>query len=245
MSGLSTYTVESVSKLRARIEKELQKCSSFQAASQTFANTLYDELATSMVLLRVFATVPYGSLPNRERTFALEAARARGRGEEVQNETTVVTLLGTRGKRGGWNDRYLSKRHLAIPLTSASFIQTIPMVSRLMSDMGTGLEWVEKQHLNMVVKTTGRMARVLYVEDAATAMTADGFKVVPDQDFVEDHGVQTVLGLGGAYLNRTIVAILLFTNELIPQDRVEKFMPLVHGFKVATMKVVMKGQFFS
>lgn len=245
MSRIGSYSLEDVSKLRHRFEAALEESPNLQAASQKFATIVYDELAGSVVLLRVFATVPFSSLPERERKFTLDTALARGCSGEVHEKTTVVTLLGTRGRHSEWNDRYLSERHLAIPLTSASFIKTIPMVSRLMSDMGTGLEWVEKQQMNMVVKTIGRMARVLYVEDAATARTADGFQVVPDEDFVRDDGVRTVLGLGGAYLNRTIVAILLFTNELIPQDRVERFMPIVHGFKVATMNAVMKGRIFS
>jgi hypothetical protein len=96
----------------------------------------------------------------------------------------------------------------------------------------------------MVVRSMGQMARVLYVEDAREVDTGDGFKVVPDQDFVVENGVRTVLGLGGAYLDRTIVTVILFTNELIPHGRVEKLMPLVHGFKVATMKNVMQGRIF-
>lgn len=95
-----------------------------------------------------------------------------------------------------------------------------------------------------MVKSFGRMARVLYVEDAATTCTNDGFNIVPDQDFVAANGLKTVLGLGGAYLNRSIVTALLFTNEIIPQRAVEKFMPLINTFKVATMKLVAEKRVF-
>jgi hypothetical protein len=118
------------------------------------------------------------------------------------------------------------------------------MLARLMSDMGTGLDWVEKQGLHMVVRSVGQMARVLYVEDARKAVTSDGFMIVSDQDFVVQHGVKTVIALGGAYLDRTVVGIVLFTRELIPQDRVEKMLPLVHAFKTATMKDVMQARIF-
>jgi hypothetical protein len=118
------------------------------------------------------------------------------------------------------------------------------MVSRLMGDMGTGIDWVQKQERNMVVTSMGRMARVLYVEDALETRTGDGFEVIPDRSFVEENGVRTVLALGGAYLNGTIVAVVLFTSERVPQDRVEKLMPVVHGFKIATMKAVMQGRIF-
>ncbi|MGH9337587.1 MAG: hypothetical protein ACRD21_27880, partial [Vicinamibacteria bacterium] len=100
------------------------------------------------------------------------------------------------------------------------------------------------QKTNMIVTSMGQMARVLYVEDAQRSRTTDGFEVIPDRRFVTENNVRTVIGLGGAYLNRTIVAVLLFTSELIPRDRVERLMPVVHSFKVATMKSVMQGRIF-
>jgi hypothetical protein len=241
---IASYSVEAVSALRSRLEEELKNCPSFQQASQKLTDILYEELTSSAVLFRVFATVELEKLPDKEREFALALARGRGFLPELQPKTKVVTLLGSRGKRPEWNHRHRSERHLAIPLASASFIKTIPMVSRLMGDMGTGLEWVQKQERNMIVTSMGHMARVLYVEDALGSRTEDGFDVIPDRSFVTDNGIRTVVGLGGAYLNGAIVAVVLFTNERVPQDRVEKLMPLVHGFKIATMKQVMQGRLF-
>ncbi len=244
MQRIATYSVEEVTALRARVESVLKACESLQQASQKFTDILYEELAASAVLFRVFATVEYQKLPARERDFALSLARSRSFLEELQPKTPVVTLLGSRGKRPAWNHRHLSERHLAIPLVKASFIKTIPMVSRLMGDMGTGLDWVQKQHRNLIVTSMGQMARVLYVEDALETRTGDGFDVIPDRSFVEANKVRTVLALGGAYLNGTIVAVVLFTNERVAADRVEKLLPVVHGFKIATMKAVMRGSVF-
>lgn len=244
MSRIASYSLEDVAALRSRVEEELKDSESFQQASQKFIDIVYEELNASAVLFRVFATVEFEKLPEREREFVLDLGRARGFLSEIQPKTPVVTLLASRGKRPQWNHRHRSERHLAIPLTSASFIKTIPMVSRLMGDMGTGLDWVQRQKMNMIVTSMGQMARVLYVENALETRTADGFDVVPDRSFVEENQVRTVLGLGGAYLNGTIVAVVLFTSELVPQDRVDKLMPVVHGFKIATMKVVMQGKIF-
>ncbi len=97
----------------------------------------------------------------------------------------------------------------------------------------------------MTVTSMGQMARVLYVEDALETRTGDGFDVIPDRSFVESNKVRTVLALGGAYLNGTIVAVVLFTNERVAADRVEKLLPVVHGFKIATMKAVMRGSVFA
>jgi hypothetical protein len=244
MARFASYSVEDVAALRARVEDEIGESASFQQACQKFVDILYEELKSSAVLFRVFATIDFERLPEKEKAFVLDLARARGFLPELQAKTTVVTLLGSRGRRPPWNQRLRSERHLAIPLTSASFIKTIPMVSRLMGDMGTGSEWVQKQEANMVVTSMGRMARVLYVEDALESRTEDGFDVIPDRSFVEENGVRTVLALGGAYLNGTIVSVVLFTSERVAPDRVEKLMPVVHGFKIATMKAVMQGRIF-
>jgi hypothetical protein len=244
MARIATLSVADVESLRRKVETGLKDSSSMQAAAQRFVEILFDELSESAVLFRVFSTVALGALPSRDQSFARELARERRSDEELDEKTTVVALLGTRGRRAGWNDRYNSERHLAVPLTRASFIKTIPMLARLMSDMGTGLDWVEKQGLHMVVRSVGQMARVLYVEDARKAVTSDGYMIVSDQDFVVQHGVKTVIALGGAYLDRTVVGIVLFTRELIPQDRVEKLLPLVHAFKIATMRDVMQARIF-
>ena len=244
MSRIASYSVEDVNALRSRVEEELKECGSFQQACQKFIDILYEELIASAVLFRAFATVELEKLQGKEKDFALELARTRGFASELQPKTPVVALLGSRGKRPQWNHRLRSERHLAIPLTSASFIKTIPMVSRLMGDMGTGLDWVQKQERQMIVTSMGQMARVLYVRDAMETRTGDGFNVIPDRSFVTENRVRTVLGLGGAYLNGAIVAVVLFTSELVPQDRVEKLMPVMHGFKIATMKAVMQGKIF-
>lgn len=243
MARMSAYSLGDVMKLRKRLDEEL-RCASLADAGQAFTGVLYEELEESAVLFRLFGTVPFGGLGSVERAAAKKIAEKRGFVDEMDDETRVVCLLGSSGRRAAWNDRHQSMHHLAIPLTQASFIQTIPMIARLMSDMGTGLDWVEKQKSRIVVKTFGTMARMLHVEDAASARTSDGFQLIPDQDFVRANGIKTVLGIGGAYLNRSVVTAILFTNETIARKKVEKFMPIINTFKTATMKLVNEGKYF-
>ncbi|MGH9334408.1 MAG: hypothetical protein ACRD21_11725, partial [Vicinamibacteria bacterium] len=139
MPRIASYSLEELASLRFRVEEGLKDCGNFQEASQKFLDVLYEELSASAVLFRVFATVDFEKLPAKEKAFVLDIASARGFVDKVAGKTRVVTLLASRGKRGPWNDRHRSERHLAIPLTNASFIKTIPMVSRLMGDMDTGL----------------------------------------------------------------------------------------------------------
>ncbi len=240
---MSTYSLGDVMKLRTRLDEELQSTCLADAA-QMFTDVLYAELQESAVLFRLFVTVPFASLGEHEKGFATALADVRGFRKELSDETEVVCLLGSAGRRAQWNERHQSQKHLAIPLAQASFIQTIPVVARLMSDMDTGIDWLDKQKGRILVKSFGTMARLLYVEDASTGKTSDGFQLIPDQDFVKENGVKTVVGLGGAYLNRSVVTVLLFTNETIPRQKVEKFMPVINTFKVATMKLVAEQRIF-
>ena len=91
-------------------------------------------------------------------------------------------------------------------------------------------------------KPVGDMAQLIYVEDARTARSSDGFNVIPSQDFVQAHDIRTVLALGGRYLNGTTLALLLFTTEHFTEEQAAKFPPLVNTIKATTMKVVMDGK---
>lgn len=238
------YDLRALGSLRQRLTENLEGTTNLEESAQICASTLFEEFSQSAALVRVFASTTFAELPTRERDFVTRLATARGASSELNERTPVICLLGTRGFRDRWNDRRRSQNHLAIPLLRASFVKTLPMISRLMTDLGTGVEWIEKQTTLIVVKSIGRMAQLLYVEDAATAETRDGFKIVAAQDFVAAHRIKTVLGMGGAYPNRAFVAIAIFAKESFSQAQAEKFLPLLNTLKTATMSQVMAGRIF-
>jgi hypothetical protein len=234
-----------LNELRRRINESLAAQASLQEAAQTFVDTLYEQFEESTVLVRVFGTMAFRELPARDKKFVHELAASRECESELNDESTVVSLLGTRGKKPSWNDRYLSKKRLAIPFLKPSFIKTIPVVSVLAANAVTGVGWIEKQRAKILVTTVGQMARMVFVDDAATSLTNEGFKTIPAQNFVWDHEVKTVIGLGGAYLSGAFASIMIFTNETVAAELVKKFMPLVNTFKTATTGLVMNGKIFS
>ncbi len=244
MTVYNDYHIARLTEFRGRVEEALRSSRTLQEAARSFAELLYEELEASTVLARVFATARFGALPGSEQQFVKRVATERGCRDELDDQTTVVSLLGTRGRQPSWNDRYQSKSRLGIPLLSASFIKTIPMLARLLNAADTGVRWIERQQTRIVIKSFGQMAQLLYVDDARAAATGDGFKIVADQEFVERFEVRTVLGLGGVYLNGSYVAAMLFTNELIPQEKAEKFLTLIHAFKSTTTNLVMNGKIF-
>ncbi len=245
MSTFSQYHISQLVDLRQRVDKALKPCATMQVAAQRFVDILYEEFEESTVLARVYGTVAFRELPGRDKEFVRKLAGVRECVSELNDETTVISLLGTRGTEASWNDRYRSAGRLGIPVLSCSFIKTIPMVSVLVSETVTGIGWMEKQKSKILVTSLGKMARMIYVHDAATDLTGGGVKTVAVQNFVWDHDVKTVIGIGGSYVNRSFVSIMIFTNETVTAEMAKKFMPLVNTFKTVTTAQVMNRKIFS
>jgi hypothetical protein len=215
-----------------------------QEASQEWARLLYEEFQESIVLARVFMTLPFHDLTPRGKAFVRELAGTKDVQHLLSDKTQVLSLLGTYGARPDWRDRFQSRGHLGIPLLSSSFIEAIPMVSRLMSDMGINTDWFDDTEPDVLVKSLGRAAGVFYVRDARTWLDHRNRKIVSAQDFVAEHDVKTVFGLGGSYLNGSFLAVIVFTRETLEQAQAEAFMSLVNSFKAATMSLAMDGLIF-
>jgi hypothetical protein len=244
MARLSEYTIADITGLQERILAELMDCASLHEAAQRCVGIIYEALQDSLALIRLYATVPFKQLPTPDRAFALNLAMANRAADLLDEETLVLSLLGTRGDVADWNDRYHSKNHLGIPLLTSNFVEAIPMVAQLMQDLRIGLGWLDSKDTNIVVKTLGTVAGVFYVEEAATSVDAKGRKIVPAQDFVKAYDIHTVFGLGGSYLNSTCIVLILFTRERLERSEAERFMPLVNSIKSATMSLAMRGQLF-
>ena len=164
----------------------------------------------------------------------------------LNDRTVILSLLGTRGRESEWNDRRTSQGHAGIPLASAEFIDSIPMVSRLLKELGAGIDWIDKEDTKIVVRTKGNMAGVFFVLDAKTATDHQGRKIISAQDFVEEYGVKTVFGFGGLYgVGNTFITTIFFSNETLERWQVEQLMFFINMFKSATTVLVLQGKIFA
>ncbi|MDQ1610393.1 MAG: hypothetical protein QOG00_324 [Pyrinomonadaceae bacterium] len=244
MSTFNDYSPREIRDFRERLHASLQECGHLQEAAQTCARLLYEEFSESLVLARLFVTLPFDALPARDKAFVSALANAKDITPLLGDKTQVLSLLGTHGAEAAWCDRYGSQGHLGIPLVTAGFVESIPMVARLMSDMGIGSDWFDKFEPDILVKNLGRAAGVFYVRDAKTWLDGHNRKIVSSQDFVAANNIHTVFGLGGSYLNGSFVSMILFTREIIEQSQAEAFMLLVNTFKTATLRLVMDDAIF-
>jgi hypothetical protein len=238
-------TPATIDALEKRTADELGGLDSLEAASQQFCDILYSTFEQSAVLVRVFATVPFAMLPASNRTFVERLAGDRAR-DVLGPKTPVLSLLGTRGAVPRWNSRHLSEGHVGIPLASAEFVDAIPMIASLVKQLGVAIEGAGDVETAIVTSSLGRAAGVFYVDDAATAVDSKNRRIITGRDFVQEHGVRTVFGFGGAYaLTGTFVVTVVFTRETIARSQAERFMRLANQLKASTMRPVGRRRLFA
>lgn len=219
---------------------------SLEEAAQGLTSALYAWFAESIVLARVFATVPFGELPSDNQAFVRSMAERKEAGHRLRDPTLVLSLIATAGVKPAWNQRRLSQDHAGIPLLSAEFVGEIPMISRLLSELGLSVEGLTSDDAGIVTRTLGSLSGMFYVGDARSAVDHRRRKVIAAQDFVEGSGVVTVFGFGGAYLlERSIVVLVVFARERVDRLTAQLLGPSLSILKTATMRLVSEGRFFT
>lgn len=222
-------------------------CSCAQEAAQDFVDRLYGRFRDSLVLLRLFITVPYDRLPEEDRCFVDGRVRATNTSHLIQGATPVFTLLGTRGKKPEWNDRRASVHFRCIPLVSTAFVASLSMLSRQFESVGFDLGLIDAWESK--VAATGRADQfrgMLYIRNAGTDRDAQGRMIVPRQEFVAESAVRTTLGFGSGYARHpTLVTLFAFTNETVERSAVEPFANLLEAFISSTESLVGQSRFFS
>jgi hypothetical protein len=231
--------------LSQQIQQSLQQSSYMEQAAQDFASLLYERFKSTIVLSRVFATIPYGKLPKENKSFVDKLAEGAKIKAAIRNETAILSLMGSRGENIAWNNRRNSRGHIGIPLASSEFVGSIPMLSRLLREIGFDLSWIDNRDTDSVHKTIERRNGLFYVRDAKTEMDRKGRKIISAQDFVDKYQVKTVFAVGGGYiLGNTFVMTIVFTRKLRDKAQVEKFLPLFNLFKMGVQGLISKHKYF-
>jgi len=228
------------------ITERIKASAALTQASQKFTELLYETFRESIILTRMFVTVPFSRLPDTNKDFVMGLARKTGITDLIRDETPVLSLLGTSGQEAAWNDRRRSEGHVGIPLASADFIEAIPMMSRLLKSLGADLDWIDSKDSDIVTKTLGSMSGVFFVEDAKTESDSKGRKIIAAQDFVDTYNVRTVFGVGGG-ISRTpyFVVNINFLKDTVTEPYIERFIPVINQFKIDMNEIVWKKRIFS
>ncbi len=245
---LSAVSEAEIDALKAELRARLRPLSgSLEEFAQECVDVIYQRFEAATVLVRAFATLSLGILPPRERTFASSLATSAVSSPGLNPDTQVLTLLGSRGDLPEWNGRERSQGHVAIPLLSPAFVDSAPMIARLLRELGAEVGPATATDSRTTLRIVGGgAAGMFYVEDARTGTDDKGRKVIAAQDFVVKHGVRTVLGVGGPYggSKSRMIAIVLFMREHVTKDTANLLLPIATLFKAVTASTVIQGKIF-
>jgi hypothetical protein len=226
------------------LRAHLRQCSTLERAAQQIARGMHESFTESTVLARVYTLVKHDELPPEAASFVDALADKAGDASCVTDATPVLALLGTHGVEEAWCDRRRSEGHKGIPLLSGAFVDAIPMLARLLRELGIDLAWLDEAPEVVTRRLLGGFNGVFYVHDAATARDAQGRRIIPAVDFVEKYGVKTVFGTGGFYPDGTLVVCIVFTRETLPRSTVERLASLISMVKGETFGVVRSRKLF-
>ena len=244
MAKISEAQTTTLQAFQNNTQQVINNLDSFEEAAQQYTTMLYKEFKESIVLARLFATVPYEQLSFENKLFVDNLVRDREICHVLHDHTPVLSLLGTSGAEPVWNDRRNSHGHVGIPLISAAFIDSIPMMSRLLKQLGLGLDWIDQGDTNIVKHTMGRISGVFFVPDAASEKDHLGRKIIPAQDFVTKYNVKTVFGYGGGYLeSSTFYTTIIFLRETLDENKVRQITANLSFFKAITVELAKQKLF--
>jgi hypothetical protein len=235
---LADATWPEIERLRAMVAPPTAR--SLEQAAQHYTRLFTSEFP-SVILSRLFVVLPYEALPVEERTWAVERV---GHDARLLPATRVLCLLATQGREAAWNDRCRSVDHRAIPLLDRQFVQDAPMVAKLLADLQVDLAMLDDGRLGSTRLMPGGLNGTFYVEDAQTALDAKRRPIIASQDFVKAWGVRTVFGMGGVYVDGTLVISIVFSTETLDRLTVDRFPSLISNFKMATADLVATPRIF-
>ena len=226
------------------VEPKVKAATYLENAAQELATGLHTKFGESVALARVFFTVSYDSLPHTNKEFVQNLAQSAGAASSLKGTTPVLSLLGTHGQEADWNDRRKSKGHVGIPLISSAFVGAIPMISRLLKELGVPLDWIDSHDSEIIKKTVGGSSGLFFVDNAAEATDTEGRKIIAAQDFVSKYGIKSVFGAGQAYPAGQILVFVAFCRDAFKRDAAERFLPLAGRFKDSTLSLAA-GKIFA
>lgn len=226
-SNLESFDLAETLRCSNALRRLLVGARSTESAATATCKFLYDELvdtngARACALVRCYKVHDYGMLPPDLQNFA----RAQlPDGEKPSPQLRCLTLMATVGDEPEWNDRKRSKGHQAIAMPTEAVIERAPMIAQLFRAFGVDLRAAIAPAPTIVRELAGRSYGVFYVPEAK------GSEYIPAQDFVERHGIRTVLGFGGSLLSGDLFAIILFTRVHVSEDAADRFRSLALDVK--------------
>lgn len=236
MSGEFKFSLADLVRCSSKMRAIAANATSMEEAACGIVEHLYDVFATTdepatraSALVRFYKTHPLRSLDEQRRRFI------ESRHSGLSLGTPCLTLLATRGDEPAWNDVAQSTGHLAIPLRDRASIAALPMVERVVVELGVDLDSILDQSRDTVIPGVQRTCDVFHVANAK------GSPYIPAQgDFVEKYGIQSVVGFGATLPTGDLLVILLFSKATILPAVINLFKTLALSVRIAVLPLARR-----
>jgi hypothetical protein len=202
------FTMSRMLEIGATLRNIGEGARSMEDAARRVIDCLYNQYSdpetgkSAFVLARLFKTHPIGGLGRPQQEFA-----KRLLGGTCSDQVPCFTLLATRGDHEDWNSRHCSRRHIAIPLPSGEFVESSPMLARVLEQLGIDPVHLGRPQDKLERFEINRNVGLFHVADA------EGSPHILDQkDFVLRYGVRSVLGFGGSLPTGDRYCVILFSR---------------------------------
>lgn len=232
MPDIADFTLKDMVEVSAALRSMGSGAASMEEVSDKIVHYLYDHLTekdgkgNACALVRLFKTHPYADLNDSMQTFASNIMRA----PPVSDKMKCLVLLASAGMLPEWNSRKQSAGHKAIPLPSEHFIESFPMITQLIQQLGLEVNTLLQPDPAVVMDMAQKTYNVFLIPDAV------GSRYVPDQnDFVIPFKVQSVLGFGGILPSGNLFAIILFSKVKLSRQTADMFRSLALSVKIAIL----------
>ena len=229
--NFNTFSLREMTLCGSTLRKLGDGAKTMEAATTRIVRYLRDSFVdpntgqSAIALARCFKTQPYSTL--YDPTLQAQARAAAG-GQDLAPQTSCLTLLATAGTEPDWNDRHRSKGHQAIPLIGQETIQALPMIARLLQQLGIGTEAILDP--DFMVDLELHTFNVFHVPEAIAS------PYIPAQEeFVIPYGIRSVLGFGSVLPSRQLVTFILFSTVDIPRSTADQFKTLALNAKFALL----------
>ena len=235
MYQLQSLTLKEMTECGAALRRLGTAADSMEATADRIVRFFHDSFRTrggdgpGTVLVRFYKTHRFDRLEPGLQSYVRDVLGDQRPAPSLR----CLTLLATAGELPAWNSRHESVGHRAIPLANAAAIERLPMISRLVDQLGVGSERLLDPEPKLMLDLEQHTFNIFHVEDAA-----DSPYIPAQADFVRPFGVRSVLGFGGVLPSGDLFATILFTRVHVPPNTAQLFKPLALAAKVALLPFV-------
>jgi len=232
MPDIADFTLKDMVEVSAALRSMGSGAASMEEVADKIVHYLYDHLTekdgkgNACALVRLFKTHSYADLDDSLQTFASGIMLA----SPVSDKMKCLVLLASAGMLPEWNSRKQSEGHKAIPLPSEHFIESFPMITQLIQQLGLEVNTLLQPDPAVVMDMAQKTYNVFLIPDAV------GSSYVPAQEgFVIPFKVQSVLGFGGILPSGNLFAIILFSKVKLSRQTADMFRSLALSVKIAIL----------